>query len=509
MSSALPHPARPRPATLAPLTARPAPRDASSVEAVVEHLRKRGVRYGEVRASAMRKQSIHTRDQQADGISDLEDAGVGVRVLVGDGWGFASTPGESIDDWMAAADRAVDAARAYASTASTPVHLAEQEPHRAHVPADYRTDPFAVPLDRKLAVLFEAAEILRQHEEISMARGTLSFRRVEKVFGTTDGALITQQEVLSGGGISATAKRGSMVQRRSAPKEWEGDHRRAGWEFVEFMDLPGEAPRVRDEAVALLSAPVCPAGKRDLVIGGTQLALQVHESVGHPLELDRVLGTEISLAGGSFAQPRLLEAGFQYGSEHVTLVADSLVPGGMGSLAFDDEGVPAGRTVLVDRGVFKGYLSGREYAAEAGLGRSSGAMRADSWERPPLVRMVNVNLEPGDLSFDELIGGVEDGLYVDINRSWSIDDLRLNFHFGCEAGYVIRNGRLTGDLVREPGYTGITPTFWRSCDGVANADAWRLWGLLFCGKGDPMQIMHVGHGVSAARFRGVDMQPLV
>jgi TldD protein len=479
------------------------------VEAVVDHLRKRGVRYGDVRAMATRKQSIHTRDQQADGISDTEDAGVGVRALVGNGWGFASCPGESVDDWIGAADRAVDAAKAYAIAATAPVDLGEAEPHRAHVPADYRIDPFTVPLDRKLGVLFEAAQTLREHEEIVLARGTLSFRRIEKVFGNTEGALITQEEVLSGGGISATAKRGTMVQRRSAPKEWEGDNRRAGWEFIEFMDLPGEAPRVRDEAVALLSAPLCPSGPRDLVIGATQLALQVHESVGHPLELDRVLGTEISLAGGSFAQPRLLESGFRYGSEHVTLIADSLVPGGLGSLAYDDEGVPARRTVLVDRGIFKGYLSGREYAAEAGLGRSSGAMRADSWERPPLVRMVNVNLEPGDFSFDELIGGVDDGIYVDTNRSWSIDDLRLNFHFGCEIGYVIRRGRLTGDLVRDPGYTGITPTFWRACDGVANADSWRLWGLLFCGKGDPVQIMHVGHGVSAARFRGIDLQPLV
>jgi TldD protein len=458
---------------------------------------------------AARRQVIRTRDQQVDGISDVEDSGVGVRVLVENGWGFACCPGESMDGWLAAADRAVDAARAYAAAATTPVSLAAEEPHRAHVPADYRIDPFAIPLDRKLGVLFEAAETLREHHEVILAGGVLSFRRIEKVFGSTEGALVSQQEVLSGGGISATAKRGDIVQRRSAPKEWEGDNRRAGWEFIERLDLPGEAPRVRDEAVALLSAPLCPAGPRDLVVGGTQLALQVHESVGHPLELDRVLGTEISLAGGSFAQPRLLEQGFQYGSEHVTLVADSLVPGGMGSLAYDDEGVPARRTVLVDRGVFKGYLSGREYAAEAGLGRSSGAMRADSWERPPLVRMVNVNLEPGDLSFEQLIGGVDDGIYVDTNRSWSIDDLRLNFHFGCEAGYVIKGGRLTGDLVRNPGYTGITPTFWRACDGVADADSWRLWGLLFCGKGDPMQIMHVGHGVSAARFRGVNLQPLV
>jgi len=479
------------------------------VEEVVGHLRRRGVRYGEVRATATRKQSIHTSDQQADGISDLEDAGVGVRVLIGDGWGFASCPGESMDDWIATADRAVESAKSYAIAATRPVRLAEEETHRAHVPADYLLDPFGVPLAKKLAVLFEAAEVLRAHDDVILARGSMSFRRIEKVFGSTEGSLITQQEVLSGGGIAATAKRGAIVQRRSAPKEWEGDNRRAGWEFIETLDLVGEAPRVRDEAVALLSASVCPSGPMDLVIGGTQLALQVHESVGHPLELDRVLGTEISLAGGSFAQPHLLEEGFRYGSEHVTLVADSLVPGGMGSLAYDDEGVPARRTVLVDRGIFKGYLSGREYAAEAGLGRSSGAMRADSWERPPLVRMVNVNLEPGEESFDELIGGVTDGIYVDTNRSWSIDDLRLNFHFGCEAGYVIKDGRLTGDLVRDPGYTGITPTFWRACDGVANADAWRLWGILFCGKGDPIQIIHVGHGVSAARFRGVRMQPLV
>jgi TldD protein len=482
--------------------------DASQVEELIEELRAAGVRYGEVRAVTQRRQSVTLSNGQVDALDDSEDRGAGVRVLLGKGWGFASAPGGAMDEWRAAARRAVETARAADRVDGAAVRLAELPPQRGHVPASYCVDPFEVPLEEKLSLLDSASAVMREHPRVYLGRGTLSFRRVDKVLGTTDGTLVSWQEMVSGGGVAAFARKDDLVQRRSAPKEWEGDHRRAGWEFVQSLDLVRAAGKARDEAVALLDAPLCPAETTDLVVGGPQLALQVHESVGHPLELDRVLGTEISLAGASVARTELMRAGFRYGSEHVNLVADSLVPGGMGTIPWDDEGVPARRTDLVRDGVLVGYLSGREYAAEAGISASSGAMRADSWERPPLVRMVNVNLEPGRLSWDELLGGVDRGLFVDTNRSWSIDDLRLNFHFGCEVAWEIRGGRLTGNLFRNPSYTGVTPYFWRSCDGIADGSQWRIWGFLFCGKGDPMQIMHVGHGVAPARFRSVSVAPL-
>jgi TldD protein len=258
--------------------------------------------------------------------------------------------------------------------------------------------------------------------------------------------------------------------------------------------------RVADEATALLSAPPCPSGARDLVLESSQVALQIHESCGHPTELDRALGAEISLAGGSFMQPHLVGK-LVYGSPLVTLVADATSAGGMGTFGWDDEGVPAGTRPLVERGIFVDYLSSRETAAL--LGRpSTGTMRADGWKRTPLIRMVNVSLEPREGTLDALLADTKDGVFMATDRSWSIDDLRLNFQFSCEVAWEIKSGKRTR-LLRDPVYTGITPAFWRSCDAICGRDEWRLWGITTCGKGDPMQLMQVGHGAAPARFRGV------
>jgi TldD protein len=230
------------------------------------------------------------------------------------------------------------------------------------------------------------------------------------------------------------------------------------------------------------------------------VALQIHESCGHPTELDRAMGSEISLAGGSFLQPSLLGK-LRYGSAQVDLVADATSPKGMGTFGWDDEGVPAGKHHLVREGIFTDFLSSRETAAA--LGRpSTGTMRADGWNRIPLIRMVNVSLEPKTGTLDALLGDTQDGVYFGPNKSWSIDDLRLNFQFTCEIAWEIKGGKKTR-ILRDPLYTGVTPEFWRSCDAVAGAADWKLWGISNCGKGEPMQIMYVGHGAAPARFRGV------
>ena len=261
---------------------------------------------------------------------------------------------------------------------------------------------------------------------------------------------------------------------------------------------------VRDEAVALLKAEPLPAGKRVVILEGSQLALQVHESCGHPAELDRALGTEVSLAGGSFLRPAMLGR-FTYGSSKVNLTAEALTPGGLGTFGWDDEGTPATRTPIVKEGLFVGYLSSRETAARIGT-RPSGAMRASGYARPPLIRMVNVNLEPDPKggTLEELIADTDDGLLIATNKSWSIDDLRLNFQFGCEVAWEIRKGKL-GRMFRDPVYTGITPRFWRGCDAVCGNTAWKLWGILNCGKGEPGQVMHVSHGAAPARFIDVEV----
>jgi len=237
-----------------------------------------------------------------------------------------------------------------------------------------------------------------------------------------------------------------------------------------------------------------------LIIDGSQLALQVHESCGHPIELDRVFGTEASYAGMSFLTLDKLN-NFRYGSDIVNIVADSTVPGGLGTFGYDDEGIKAQRVPIVTNGMFVGYLTSRETAAKINQ-QSNGAMRADGWNKIPLIRMTNVNLEPGTWKFDDLISDTEDGIYVETNRSWSIDDKRLNFQFGTEIAWEIKNGKL-GRMFKNPTYTGITPQFWASCDAICNKSYWKMWGTPNCGKGEPPQTAHVGHGTAPSRFRNI------
>jgi TldD protein len=317
-------------------------------------------------------------------------------------------------------------------------------------------------------------------------------------------AVLDQTIIESGGGLDATATSDDEVQTRSFPNSFGRHQICAGWEAIERFDLPGNAGRIAEEAVALLSAPPCPAGTMTVILDATQAALQVHESCGHPTELDRVLGHEAAYAGTSFLTPDLLGT-FRYGSEQVTMTADSTRAPGLGTFGWDDEGVAAQRSVLVDQGLFTGYLSSRETAAAIGQ-LSNGAMRADGWSRLPIIRMTNVNLEPGTSSLEEMIATTERGVYLQTNRSWSIDDRRLNFQFGTQNGWEIVDGVVTR-LVRNPIYSGQTPEFWRSCDAVAGPPEWQMLGVVNCGKGQPSQSMHVGHGAAPCRFRNVRVEP--
>lgn len=292
------------------------------------------------------------------------------------------------------------------------------------------------------------------------------------------------------------------VQRRSFPSANGVCLAQAGYESVKALDLVGQAPRVRQEAVALLRAKACPAEVTTVILMPDQLALQLHESCGHAVELDRVLGQELSFAGGSFLDPAKLGR-FRYGSRLINITADAACPQGVGTFGYDDEGVPAQTTPIVRDGRFIGYLSSRESAAR--LKRSSsGAMRADGWNAMPLVRMTNVNLEPGTGTLSALIADTPRGLLLATNKSWSIDDQRLNFQFGTEIAWEIRRGKL-GQVYRNPVYTGITPNFWGRCSGVTGRSEWRLYGVPNCAKGEPMQIMHTGHGAAPARFERVQV----
>ncbi len=460
------------------------------------------LRYADIRHTVTHQQDVRVRNGEVDHLASTVDRAVGVRVLVGNGWGFAATSDISEPSLRATARRALEVAAASNIASTVEVVLSEIEPHVARWASSYEIDPWSVPLNRKIDHLLQATEPMRGDPRIHQVSGDISSYRQEKIFASTVGSYIEQSTTEMGGGIEAVAIAGNEFQRRTYPNPFGGDFQASGWEFIEQLALARRALQIRDEAIALLTAPKAPAGRFDLIVGSSQLALQVHESCGHPTELDRALGLEISLAGGSFLQPDML-GNFRYGSDLVNIVADATVPRSIGSFGFDDDGVPAQRFHLIREGMFVDYLTGRDTAPTLGR-RSNGTVRAESAARIPIIRMTNINLEPGTMPLAEMIAQTRRGIFVDTNKSWSIDDLRLNFQFGCEVAWEIENGRL-GRLLKNPLYTGSTPQFWRSCDAVGDAASWQIWGLPNCGKGDPMQTMRVAHGAPAARFRDVEM----
>jgi TldD protein len=469
---------------------------------LLSSLRNSPLRYADVRFTETRQQHVKVRNGEIDHIASTVDRAVGVRVLVGHGWGFAATSDLSEPSLRTTARRALEVAAASNIGSTQKVFLSEIEPFTASWESPYAIDPWSISLDQKTDHLLAATEPMRGDPRIHQVSGEISCYRQRKIFVSTVGSAIDQTTTQIGGGIDAVAIANGDFQRRTYPNPFGGDYQAAGWEFIENLDLSGKGQQVRDEALALLAAPKAPAGRFDLIIGSAQLALQVHESCGHPTELDRAMGLEISLAGGSFLQPPML-GHFRYGSDLVNIVADATVPGAIGSFGFDDDGVPAQRFHLVENGMFVGYLTGRDTAPTIGR-RSNGTVRAESAARIPIIRMTNINLEPGTTPLDEIIAGTKRGIYVETNKSWSIDDVRLNFQFGCEVAYEVENGRI-GRLLKNPVYTGTTPEFWRSCDAIADAASWKVWGLPNCGKGDPMQTMRVAHGAPAARFQNVEM----
>lgn len=467
-----------------------------------------GVDYADARVVDERREVLALRDREVERSQTSTSSGIGVRVLYRGAWGFAAEPDPGPASAERAAARALAIARGVAATGGPRVTLAEEEPQRGTYATPTAQDPFAVPAERRIADLTAALDVLRGDGDARIKTITAHQRwdRRRTALATTEGTRTEQTLIFGGAGIGVVAADGDVVATRSWPMEFDGGLAAAGYETVDELALAHHAARIRDEALALLSAPLCPARRTALVLDTPQLALQIHESCGHPTECDRALGDEISLAGASFLTPDRLGR-FTYGARLVNLTADSTSPGGLGTFGWDDEGVPARRTPLVARGQFVGYLSSRETAAQLGLGRSAGCMRADSWSKPAIIRMINVSLEPdpkGPSSIEELVADTDDGILMTTNRSWSIDQLRLNFQFSCEAAWEIKRGKRTR-LLRSPLYTGSTPAFWRGCDAIGNATAWKLWGLASCGKGDPVQGMAVGHGCAPARFRDVEV----
>ncbi len=436
-----------------------------------------------------------TKNGQVATLTDDETEGLGVRVLVGGAWGFAC--GRDLAESRAIAERACGFARAAGGSAGR--ELLPVEAVRGEFRTPFVRDPFEVSLEDKVAFCLRNEQALK-HADVKITQAATRALRERRVFVSSEGAEIDQEFLECGAHVDAIAVGEGLFQTRSYPTPF-GSSAQAGWEYVEELALEREAPRIAEQAAALLRAEECPASTTTIVIDSEQVALQVHESVGHPTELDRVYGWEAAYAGTSFLKST--DLGTRYGSELMNISADPTTPRGLGSFGFDDEGVPARREAIVEAGILRGFLTSRETAAKLGAG-AGGSMRAESWARMPLVRITNLHLEPGEGSLEELIAGVDEGLYLETNKSWSIDDKRLNFQFGTQIGWKIKDGKL-GAMVRDPTYTGLTPQFWASLDGVAGPDEWQLFGLTNCGKGQPGQIAHVSHGASPARFRNVQV----
>lgn len=475
------------------------PRDL--IRRLLRDVTRRGADYADIRVERHQHEGLLAEQGRITSISQDETAGVGIRVLVGGSWGFAATPYLTPQALRTAAEQAVALACASALINHRPRPLAPVKPAAGRYRSRCQIDPFTVPLSKKLDYLLWANTALLGPDAVQRATCHMDFHKRHKVFGSTEGADIEQDIIESGAGLEVVAAKDGTVQHRSYPNSHHGALAQAGYEYVKGLDLVGGAATAKAEALQLLRAKPPAAGETTIILDPTQVVMQLHESCGHPTELDRALGHELTYAGGSFLQPETLGR-LRYGSKAVTIVADATIPGGVGSFGFDDEGVPAQRVELVKEGLFVGYLSSRETAATLSLPSSGGAMRAETWAVPPLIRMTNVNLEPGEATLAQLLDGVKHGYLLSTNKSWSIDDQRLNFQFSTEIGWEITNDQV-GAMVRNPVYTGITPEFWGRCTGVGRREDWTLWGIPNCAKGEPMQTMHVGHGASYARFDGV------
>jgi TldD protein len=463
----------------------------------IDNLKVKRVEYGDVRIVEQESESIIVKNGVIEAITHSTSIGFGVRVLKNSAWGFSSSNIMEKKEADAVTKNALDIARASARVKSGNISLAAMSPQRGTYQTTIEIDPLSVSLNDKIELLLACDTIMRKEKKIKVRSAFLRCSRTKTHFASTDDSLISQERIITGGGLNVYALHSGELQSRSY-----SDYRQSGYEFIQSLDFTNNAARITDEVVMLLKAKPCPGMKTTVILDADQMVLQVHESCGHPAELDRVLGTEASYAGTSFLTLEKLN-NFVYGSDRVNIVADATVPGGLGTFGWDDEGIPGQRVYLVKEGHFVGYLTSRETACIIKT-QSSGAMRADGWNRIPLIRMTNINLEPGNQKFEDIISTTEEGIFMSTNKSWSIDDKRLNFQFGCEFARGIKNGKFT-DVYKNPTYAGITPQFWKSCDAVADKNSWHLFGVHNCGKGEPGQIALVGHGTAPARFRNVQV----
>ena len=465
----------------------------------------RSATHAEARIVDSRARSLTTKNGRVGHASEAESLGIGVRVVADGAWGFAASADVSRAAVDATAAEAVAIARASAQVKRQGVRLAPEPAAVAEWTTPCQVDPFTTAAEQNLALLLKVDAEMRAVAGVTLAETGMNFARDESWFLSSEGADIHQTKYSTGAGYTAYAFAGAEIQKRSYPNSFGGQWQNRGYELIEEMKLVENARRVAEEAVALHKADRCPEGEFTIILDGSQLGLQIHESIGHPIELDRVLGMEANFAGTSFLTLEKL-GNLRYGSDLVNVVADARQQHGpgLGTFAYDDEGVAAQSTPIITQGRFTGYLSSRETAHTIGAARSGGTLRAEGWNRLPIIRMTNVSIVPGEkpLTLEQLIADTDRGIYLETNKSWSIDDKRYHFQFGCEIGWEIRDGKRVR-MLKNPSYSGITTEFWNSMDAICSRDEWTLWGTPSCGKGQPQQVVGTGHGASPARFRKI------
>ena len=444
-----------------------------------------GVTYADVRATVSTTQTLTQENLESPAMEEETSTDFGVRILARGGWGFAAT-GKRPDkkSMQLAVATAYANALASAKTLKKPIVLVPEPAHVDHWVSPMVIDPFKISLAEKQRVLFEASKIALRVKGVQLTTASFEFVRVKKFFVNSEGSDITQEYTTSAAGLDAWAFHDGNFQVRSYPNSFGGQYEQGGWEVIQAMALPDHAEQMADEAVAVSRAPLCPdfSDGIDIVIGGSQMSLQVHESCMHPCESDRAFGEEENYAGRTFLLPDKLGR-LKYGAPIVNITANATIPGGLGSFKYDDEGVLGQRIPLIQEGIFVGYLTSRETAAKLGLPRSGGAMLSETGGDIPMIRGTNVSLEPGSAGdLESLLSEVRHGVYFETNQSWSIDDRRHNFQFGTEIAWEIRRGKRVR-VLRDASYSGITKIFWKTCKGICSQIERKIWGIPNCGKG--------------------------
>ncbi len=468
-------------------------------ELALARIRGTGAEYADIRIQHNSVDSIQGKDGRIASIRSVEDSGFGVRVLYHGAWGFAASSVLSSEEVPRVADLAVEIAKGSASVTTEKVQLAEEPAHRDRVVTQARINPFDVPLERKMDLLLTVMEAFHQQPGIVRSSAGLWAHRERKLFVSTEGSAIEFDLLATSGSCSATA----LHQGRFATRSYNVPHLRKGYELIEEANMLGEASRIANQAVEKVKAPPVDAGLYDLVLDPEHLSLTIHESCGHPSELDRALGYEANYAGTSFLTPDK-RGTFRYGSPHVTLVADNTEPETLAATGYDDDAVACQKWDIVRDGIFVGYSTNREVVPKIGEARSHGSNRADGWGSVPILRIANIGLAPGHATLDQLVADVKKGIYIEGHGSYSIDQRRYNFQFGGDAFWLIEDGKCN-HMLRDVIYHGITPEFWNSCDGVADQSFRHRYGFITCGKGQPGQSGWMTHAAPPARIRRVQV----